>query len=147
MERLFAQSKVPRDGTTIAVILSKASKLALQISCRTMEDSTQAPNAPYDWRCEVKINGGGIQVEHNDFDFIAPDSGYASSFVIDMPKTLGSKSWNSRASKKLWLRFSDGSHAKINLMMNAWGDHFAVLDGYRNPTPNDRNLEPSPDAR
>lgn len=146
LDRLVANPKVPRDGTQISISPSKTSSVALQVSCHTEEDA-QAPNAPYNWKCEVLVSGGGIQEAQNEFDFVAPDEGYASSFVVNMPKTLDSKSWSSRVNKKFWLRFADGTYAKINFMMNARGDHFAVLDGYRNPTPNDRNLEPSPDTR
>ncbi len=32
-------------------------------------------------------------------------------------------------------------------MMIAGGDHFAVIQGFRNPTPEDRNLEPKLDER
>lgn len=146
LDHLVANPRVPRDGTPVSISPSKTSTVALQVSCRTEEDA-QTPNAPYNWKCEVMVSGGGIQEAKNDFDFRAPDGGYAASFVVDMPKTLDAKSWSSRVNKKLWLRFADGTYAKINFMMNARGDHFAVLNGYRNPTPNDRNMEPTPDTR
>ncbi len=142
LEQLRAQSKIPRDGSPVSISLSKTDKFSLLISCRTMEDNTQPPNAPYDWRCEVSVEGGGVQEASDEFDLVAPDGGYESAFVIDMPKSMDEKEWNSRVDKRLWIQFSDRTYAKISFMMNARGDHFVVVEGHRNPTPNDRNLEP-----
>lgn len=79
--------------------------------------------------------------------FLSPEEGYEESFVIDMPKTLDRKLWNRRASKNFWLRFPDKTFGRISFMMIAGGDHFAVIQGFRNPTPKDRNLEPKLDER
>ena len=147
LERLSANPSVPRDGSPITVNLSKASKVTLQISCRTMEDETQPPNAPYDWRCGISMKGGGIQEVIDDQTFEAPADGYVSSIIIDMPKTMDVKQWNSRVSKDYWLRFPDNTFAKIGFQMIARGDHFAVIDGWLNPSPNDRNLEPKVESR
>ena len=141
LERLSANPSVPRDGSPITVNLTKASKVTLQISCRTMEDKTQPPNAPYDWRCEISVEGGGIQEAKDELAFEAPADGYASSAIIDMPKMLDVKEWSSDAQKSYWLRFPDNTFGKIAFRMIAGGDHFAVIDGSRNPSPNDRNLE------
>lgn len=147
LDRILVQSKVPRDGTPISISLSKISKVVLQISCRTMEDVTQLPNASYDWRCEVNIEGGSIQEVKDEQSFIAPESGYVSSAIIDMPKTLDAKKWNSRASKNYWLLFPDNTFGKIRFQMIARGDHFSIIDGFRNPSTKDRNLEPKLDDR
>lgn len=64
-----------------------------------------------------------------------------------MPKTLDRKLWNRRASKNFWLRFPDKTFGRISFLMIAGGDHFAVIQGFRNPTPEDRNLEPKLDER
>lgn len=146
LDRLQGQSKVPRDGGPILIRPSVSSPIALQIRCLTKEDN-QAPNAPYDWRCEVVVEGGSIQEVKDEHSFIAPESGYASSAVIDMPKTLDSKMWSSRANKHYWMRFSDGTFGKVSFKMIAGGDHFTVIDGFRNPSPNDRNLEPKMNLR
>lgn len=138
---------MPRDGSLITVGLSKISTVALQISCRTIEDVTQPPNAPYDWCCEISVDGGGIQEVLDEHSFTAPEGGYASSADINMPKSLAPKEWNSRARKNYWLRFPDNTFGKISFMMNARGDHFAVIEGVRNPSPNDRNLESKLDDR
>jgi hypothetical protein len=147
LDALRGQSKVPRDGSPVTIGLSKTSAVAFQISCRTNEDASQAPNAPYDWRCEIQPEGGGIQEVVDEHSFLAPSDGYTQLVMIDMPKSLDRKVWNSRVSKSYWLRFPDNTFGKISFMMNARGDHFAVINGFRNPSPNDRNLEPKLDVR
>ena len=147
LDTLRGQSKVPRDGSPITIGLSKISKVTLQISCRTMEDGTQPPNAPYDWHCEITPEGGGIQEASDEHSFLAPSDGYVRLALIDMPKTLDPKQWSSRASKSYWLRFPDNTFGKVSFMMIARGDHFAVINGFRNPSPNDLNLEPKLDDR
>lgn len=141
LERLSANPKVPRDGTSIAVSLEKTSKVSIQISCRTIEDNP-IPNGPYKWRCEVAIQGGGIQEVADEQSFLAPDKDYSASALIDMRKTLDRNLWSSRVTKNYWLRFTDGSFGRIQFGMFARGEHFAVIEGFRNPSPGDRNLEP-----
>ena len=145
LDTLRGQSRIPRDGTPITIGLSKTSTVSFQISCLTKEDDSQAPNAPYDWRCEIQPKGGGIQEVLDEHSFLAPTDGYTQLAVIDMPKTLDRKLWNSRVNKIYWLRFPDNTFGKISFMMNARGDHFAVINGFRNPTPNDRSIEPNLD--
>lgn len=141
LERLVAQPKLPRDGTPVSVRLSKESDVALRIRCHTVEGNGP-PTARYDWKCEVDVEGGGIQEAVDEYEFTAPEVGYVASAVIDMPKSLDVKIWSSRAIKNYWLRFPDNTFAKIRFRMIAGGDHFAVIEGFRNSTPSTRNLEP-----
>ncbi len=141
LERFDTSSKVPRDGSPVLIRLSKTSNVTLRVRCRTIEDG-KTPIDPYDWRCEVDVEGGGIQEVIDETSFTAPEEGYAPSAVIDMPKSLGGKKWSSRATRSYWLRFADNTFARIEFQMIARGDHFASIEGYRNPTANIRNLEP-----
>ena len=141
LERFEVNPKVPRDGSPVSVSLSKTGKAALRIRCLTVEDG-KTPIDPYDWRCEVDVEGGGIQEMADEASFSAPEQGYAPSAVIDMPKSLGAKKWHSRATRNYWLRFPDNTFARIEFQMIARGDHFAAIGGYRNPTATVRNLEP-----
>lgn len=140
LERLVANPNLSRDGSPNAVRLSKTSKASLQIRCRTIEDN-EIPNARFDWRCDVAVEGGGIQEVKDEQSIGAPEDGYASSAVIDMPKILDVAKWSSRVNKSFWLHFPDNTFGKISFEMHARGDHFAVIDGFRNPSPNDRNFE------
>lgn len=141
LERLVAQPRVPRDGSPMSVRISKKSNVALRIRCHTVAGNG-LPNARYDWKCELDVEGGGIQEALDEYEFTAPEGGYAASAVIDMPKSLGVKIWNSRVIKSYWLRFPDNTFAKVQFDMHTRGEHYANIEGFRSPTPNDRNLEP-----
>jgi len=147
LDRLQGQSKLPRDGTSVILSLSKTSQVTVKVGCLTKEDPAQPPNVAYDWHCELTVEGGGLQEATDKNSFLAPTEGYAPTAVIDMPKTLAPKQWNSRVDKTYWLRFPDHTFGKISFMMIARGDHFAVIHGHRNPSPDDANLEPKPDGR
>lgn len=140
LERLAVNPSVPRDGTPITVNLSKTSTAAVQIRCLTNEGNP-VPMGRYNWRCETSVKGGGIQEVKEDEVFEAPEDGYASSAVIEMPTTLDVKVWRSRVEKKYWLRFPDNTYGRVEFSMHSGGDHFAIIEGYRNPASNDRNLE------
>lgn len=71
----------------------------------------------------------------------APESGYEDAFIIDMPKSLAEK-WTGASERRFWIRFKDGTYGRIKFDMVAGGDHFSVVEGVRNPIPNDRNLTP-----
>ena len=146
LERIVAQTKVPRDGSPIVVGLIKSGTASLRIRCTT-KDQNDVPNAPFDWRCEIDVVGGGIQEAKDENSFIAPDGGYGVSATIDMPKSLSPLHWRKAETKNYWIRFPDSTFAKIQFRMNARGDHFATINGFRNPSPNDQNLEPKLDAR
>jgi len=141
LERLNGQAKVPRDGVAVPLSLSRKGSPVLAVKC-VSEAHTDDSTAPFDWRCEVVVDGGGIQEATDATAFEAPAQGYAASAVIDMPKSLGPQKWRDAETKNYWVQLPDKSFAKVRFRMMAGGDHFAVVDGFRNPSPNDRNLEP-----
>ncbi|MGV3659494.1 MAG: carboxypeptidase-like regulatory domain-containing protein [Prosthecobacter sp.] len=166
LQHIEAQTKVPRDGSPVTVALTLAEPRTQAgspspaqdaaatnaapaahrfiIRCKT-EDPGADPGAPYDWRCEISVEGGTLREvpEKDGPSFTAPDAGYTATAVIDMPKS-GPQRWSKSASRAYWLHLADGTFAKINFRMIASGDHFAVISGLRNPNPADRNFEPLP---
>lgn len=97
-------------------------------------------NKPYDWRCVITVPGGGIQAQTGGaFDFTAPESGYQSSDVIDMPATA--KSWDQTASRSYFLKLANGDYARMDFTMIAGGDKFFTITAYLNPQPGHTNLE------
>lgn len=146
LERLNGQAKIPRNGVALPISLSRKGSPILTVKCES-EAHTDDSAAPFDWRCEIIVNGGGIQEVTDSTAFEAPVKGYTTSTVIDMPKSLGIRKWRDTETKNYWLQLPDNSFAKVRFRMIAGGDHFAVVDGFRNPSPNDRNLEPKLGAR
>lgn len=146
LERLNGQAKVPRDGAAVRIGLNRKGSPRLTVKCES-EAHTDDSAAPFDWRCEIIVEGGGIQEATDPTAYEAPVQGYAASTVIDMPRSLGPQNWRDAETKNYWIQLPDNSFAKVRFRMMAGGDHFAVVDGFRNPSPNDRNLEPKLDDR
>ena len=96
---------------------------------RTLDNA--APDARFDWWCELTIPGGGFQDFLIDMDR-APESGYAETgrlaFSADSPD------WDDRADRDLIVRFADGKYAFVRVSMRMDGDFYVAFDGVWNPT-------------
>ncbi len=100
------------------------------ISCyRTLEDA--APNARFDWWCELTIPGGGFQPFRINMDQ-APESGYVESGRLEM--TTDDPRWDDRADRDLIVQFADGKYGFVRVSMRMDGDFFVAFDGVWNPT-------------
>ncbi|MGE0621422.1 MAG: hypothetical protein AB7I04_07820 [Pseudomonadales bacterium] len=100
------------------------------VACnRTLADA--APDARFDWWCELTIPGGGMQPLRIDMER-APESGYQETgrleYLADDPE------WDDRAERNLILRFADGNYAHVRVSMRMDGDFFVAFDGVWNPT-------------
>jgi hypothetical protein len=71
----------------------------------------------------------------------APEGGYVSSDMIEMPASLPRDQWSSSAERSYFIRFDDLTFARANLRMISGGDHFVVWESFLNPKLGSRNLE------
>ncbi len=139
--RIDNSPKIQKNGNVVKVIFDGNPTHSLAIRCWTHDDK-KLPDGRYDWKCEIDVPDGGLQESSGAYDFIAPDVGYTQNAIIEMPLTIERLLWKSDVSKRYWVKFNDGIHANVRIRMIAAGDHFAVIQGYLNPTPGSRNLEP-----
>lgn len=100
------------------------------VSChRSLEDA--APDARFDWWCELTIPGGGFQNFKIDMDR-APETGYQETrrlaFSADDPE------WDDRADRDLIIRFADGQYGFVRISMRMDGDFYVAFYGIWNPT-------------
>jgi hypothetical protein len=139
---------VPKDGTPTTIDLSTGQVVAATRGQLCVEVWTQNqglnPNQGqhYDWRCRLTIAGGAIVERSGQFDFEAPESGYAVAAELEQPATA--ERWRPSMAKQFFVRLADNRYARINLEMIARGDHFIVLESFLNPKPGSRNLEFDP---
>lgn len=129
--------KLAGDGVPLEVSLRNVSPYGVEpgtgeaiIACeRTVDDA--APDALFDWWCELTVPGGGFQPFKIDMDQ-APLDGYVESgrlaYRADDPD------WDDRADRNLILRFADGMYAFITVSMRMDGDFYVAFDGHWNPT-------------
>jgi len=100
------------------------------IACsRTLADA--APDARFDWWCELTIPGGGMQPIRINMSR-APESGYAETGRLEY--RADDPDWDDRADRDLILRFADGYYAYVRVAMRMDGDFYVAFDGVWNPT-------------
>lgn len=138
--------RVPKNGTPTEVSLTSGNVVANgkgELKVETWTDDQGRPphsSQPYDWRCRITVSGGGLVKRTGEFDFEAPESGYAPSDEIDMPASLGNQ-WREHSARQYFLKLSNNRYARVEFEMIAGGDHFFHITSYLNPQPGSRNLE------
>jgi len=94
---------------------------------------------PYHWKFSVTVPGGGLQLRTDDYQFVAPSSGYQAADVVDM--TPGNGSWSDVNERNYFIKTADGKYGRIRLSVNAHGSF--SIEGYLNPS-GSQNLEFDP---
>ena len=129
--------RLTEDGVPLEVSLRNVAPHGVEpgtgdaiIACaRTVEEA--APDARFDWACELTVPGGGFQPFMIDMDR-APEDGYVESgglaYTADDPR------WDDRADRDLIIRFADGMYGFVTVSMRMDGDFYVAFDGVWNPT-------------
>jgi hypothetical protein len=138
--------RVPRDGTPILIDLTTGNitlsmENAVQIEGWT-HDKEKKQGWKYDWKCQVSIPGGGLQIYNEQYPFQAPQTGYIASDLIDMTVTNNAK-WTYDVQRNYYIQTSATKFGRMVFGMVAGGDNFCVIDSFFNPS-GSRNLEPIP---
>ncbi|PWU15467.1 MAG: hypothetical protein C5B50_15315 [Verrucomicrobia bacterium] len=136
-------TSIPRDGKPVGLSLTQAKAVSeesaeLVIQCWT-DDVGKRPGQRFDWRCRLTVPGGGLQEITEEFPFLAPETGYQMSTEINMRASLGNE-WRDKAARSYFLKLGNGDYARIEFEMIPYGEHFALLQSYLNPS-GSRNLE------
>lgn len=100
------------------------------INCHRSLDQA-APDARFDWWCELTIPGGGMQPFKIDMDR-APESGYQETGRLDF--SAADPRWDDRADRELVVRFADGKYAVVTISLRMDGDFYVAFDGVWNPS-------------
>ena len=93
----------------------------------------------YDWRCYLTVAGGGLVETPEEFAFEAPESGYQSTIMIDMPAT--NDQWQGEIRRKYFIRLPDGKFGRIDFFLMVYNGVFHLHSAI-NPS-GSRNLEPA----
>jgi hypothetical protein len=95
----------------------------------------------YDWDLEVIAPNGGLLLSTNQFDFVAPGSGYAASDKINMPASLAD-AWQGRINRAYFVQLPDGSFGRF--VLDLMSHHGSLrIQSFLNPS-GSRNLEFDP---
>jgi hypothetical protein len=134
-------ANVPENGGSIPVIFygqqDNQAIGTLQIEAAGNTPKNWSPT-PYDWSVRLTVPNGGLVESTNQFDFVAPDSGYQPSIEIDMKKDQ--QGWSDTVNKSYFVKLVNG-YARMNIHMRAKTPLYSSFDYYYNPD-GSQNLEP-----
>jgi len=135
---------VPKDGRAVQVGLTgeRAGDIAVQ-AWTSPRAQGAANNAPFAWKVRVEVPGGGLVAYEDQYQFQAPESGYAPTIEYDMPASGIDGKWRDRLEQTYFVKLANGNYARINFRMIAGGAHFAVVESFYNPS-GSQNLEYDP---
>jgi hypothetical protein len=95
---------------------------------------------------DLRFGGGGFIEVQDDFDPLAPETGYETVYEVNFPKSLAAD-WSNAIQKKFFLRLRDGNvFARMHLGVNASNKNAkrnSYMNIWLNPS-GSRNLEPDP---
>lgn len=95
----------------------------------------------YDWSFQITMPNGGLLLSTDEFDFVAPVNGYASSDLVEMKSSPASE-WQSRMKRQYFVRLPDGTYARLVLDLMSHNGSLKV-QVFSNPS-GSRNLEFDP---
>lgn len=129
--------RLGEDGVLLEISLRKVAPYgvdpgtgeAIVVCDRAIDDA--APDARFDWWCELTIPGGGFQDYKITMDQ-APEDGYLETGRLEFKAT--DEFWDDRADRDLIIRFADGQYGFIRIEMRMDGDYYVAFDGVWNPT-------------
>jgi len=143
----FITTTAACDGTPVMVDLLKGKRVDqggdLRVIFKRIPLHIQrGKDRSYDWTLTVEAIDGVIKMSNDEFAYLAPESGYTSSVIIDMPMT--SKDWISTIEKQFYLKLHDGKYfARVNLRLPTDFEPPPTalkIESWLNPT-GSRNLE------
>jgi hypothetical protein len=94
---------------------------------------------PYDWSARLTVPGGGLVESTNQFDFVAPDSGYTESLKLDMNKNQ--PGWSDTINKSYFVKLPNG-YLRMGIHIRAKTPVYTSLEYYYNPD-GSQDLEPA----
>jgi hypothetical protein len=107
------------------------------IEVQTWIDShDQKSLQPFHWKIRVSVPNGGLFERNDDYQFLAPTTGYQESDEIELGLPGGR--WTDVWSRKYFVKLADGRFGRIDLTVVAKG--FFHIDGFLNPS-GSQNLE------
>jgi hypothetical protein len=91
------------------------------------------------WSAKISVIGGGLQIDTDQFPFIAPSTGYEPSVNVNMD-TPKPPTWQGYQGAAVYVQTSEGfGRYEIRMLL---GQHSVEVEGFFNAMPGSRNLEP-----
>jgi hypothetical protein len=138
--------RLARDGTPkqIDLLTGRTNSPTVDLKIQAWTDEQHKDKEfRYDFRVRIEVINGGILESEKEFDYVVPVTGYADSYELDSPASLGDR-WDSQPARRFLLRLRNGQiYGRMIFKMIPEGDHFCRIETWLNPS-GSRNLEPDP---
>jgi len=143
---------IPRNGTAVGfdlvsgkVVSASEGHIIVRAWSPDTKPTARQGGKPYAWKFEISAPRGGFIERTDQFEFIAPQSGYVETLIFEMP--ANSERWSALgAEEEVFAKLKDDNYARIYFRYrpssNNKGDSFS-LEAYTNPS-GSRNLEYDP---
>ena len=134
-------AQLHHDGTPIELDLLNGTRVSAgsgQLKLEFWRDISNMNKQPFDWKLQFSAPGGGLVPTDEEFAFEAPENGYQSSIVIDMPAT--NQNWLGEIRRKYYIQLSNGNYGRIDFYLLPYNGVITVHSAI-NPS-GSRNLEP-----
>jgi hypothetical protein len=135
-------AQLKHDGTQVELDLFKGAQVPAgngQLKLEFWREITNRNANIFDWKCQLTIPGGGLVETPEEFAFQAPEGGYQTSIVIDMPAT--NQNWKGEIRSKYYIQLPVGKYGQIDFYLLPYNGVFTVQSAI-NPS-GSRNLEPA----
>ncbi|MBX7157164.1 MAG: carboxypeptidase-like regulatory domain-containing protein [Verrucomicrobiae bacterium] len=98
-------------------------------------------NFGFPWKARLTMPGGGLIERKNEFDFVAPETGYQSviDFEHQYPPT-GTNRYTRSINKDYFLKLPDGKYARAEIDIEVGPENYILTKSLLNPS-GSRNLE------
>ncbi|MDR3378074.1 MAG: hypothetical protein P4M10_05265, partial [Verrucomicrobiae bacterium] len=134
-------AQLHHDGTPVALDLFDGTQVPAgngQLKLEFWRAITNRNANIFDWKCHLTVAGGGLVETPDEFAFQAPESGYQSPILIDMPAT--NENWQGEIRNKYYMQLPDGKYGRLDFSFSPFNGVFTVQSAI-NPT-GSRDLEP-----
>lgn len=97
----------------------------------------------FNWSFEILVPDGGLVKREDEMSFEAPEAGYVPRDLLDRPASMpnGHGGWGSLETLSYFIRFNDGTHARMMMDVHAGNRNYIDWNSYYNPKVGSRNLE------
>ena len=97
----------------------------------------------FNWSFEFLVPAGGLVKREDAMSFEAPEAGYVPRDLLDRPTSMpnGHGGWGSLETLSYFIRFNDGTHARVMMDVHVGDRNYITWHSYYNPKVGSRSLE------
>jgi hypothetical protein len=134
-------SQLKGNGTSIGLDLYQGKQVSDesgQLKLEFHRDPFNKNVRIYNWTLKLTVSGGGFVGTDEEFPFNAPENGYQSPIIFDMP--TNNPDWQGKVNTNYYFQLPDGKYGRMSFEFLPWNGVFTI-HSLINPS-GSRYLEP-----